>query len=106
MALVSGATLVVAPVEELLPGAPLAAVMAREKISHVTLPPSALAVMAPDDLASCRSVIVAGEMFPVELARRWSAGRRLINAYGPTEATVCASLSAPLSPAIEHTRVR
>ncbi|HVT66231.1 MAG TPA: AMP-binding protein, partial [Trebonia sp.] len=97
MALLSGATLVVAPAADLLPGSPLAALMARERISHVTLPPSALAVMAPEDLALCRTVIVAGERFPVELAERWWSGRRLINAYGPSEATVCASLSAPLS---------
>ncbi len=103
MALASGATLVVAPVSELLPGAPLTELMARERISHVTLPPSALAVMAPDDLARCRSVIVAGETFPVTLANRWAAGRRLINAYGPSEATVCASLSAPLPTMLTHT---
>ncbi|MCL2782203.1 MAG: AMP-binding protein, partial [Actinomycetia bacterium] len=96
MALASGATLVVAPGSELLPGAPLAGLAARERISHVTLPPSALAVMAPEDLASCRSVIVAGAAFPATLAQHWARGRRLINAYGPSEATVCASLSAPL----------
>ena len=103
MALSSGATLVVAPAEEMLPGQSLANLVARERISHVTLPPSALAVMTPADLAWCRSVIVAGEAFPVALAKRWAAGRRLINAYGPTEATVCASLSAPLAPTLEHT---
>ena len=99
MALGAGAALVTAPARELLPGPPLAALVSRERITHVTLPPSALAVMAPEDLTGCRGVIVAGEVFPAALARRWSQGHRLINAYGPTEATVCVSLSAPLSPA-------
>src|SRR6185437_11129330 len=58
MALLSGATLVVAPDEDRLPGAPLAGLVARERITHVTLPPSALAVMTPAELAGCRSVIV------------------------------------------------
>ncbi|WP_031013669.1 non-ribosomal peptide synthetase, partial [Streptomyces purpeochromogenes] len=97
MGLLSGATLVVAPAERLMPGPDLAALCAEQDVTHVTLPPTALAVLPDDALPAGATVVVAGEACPPELVARWSEGRRMINAYGPTETTVCATMSAPLS---------
>ncbi|MGW1592744.1 AMP-binding protein [Streptomyces sp. NPDC002343] len=47
----------------------------------------------PDGL---QTVVVAGEACPPSLVDRCSAGRGLVDAYGPAEATVCAAMSAPL----------
>ena len=97
MALLSGATLIMAPARDLPPRVSLAESVERWQVTHVTVPPSVLgaADTLPDGLAT---VVVAGEACSPNLVDRWSAGRRLIDAYGPAEATVCAAMSAPLVP--------
>ncbi|MFE5096524.1 non-ribosomal peptide synthase/polyketide synthase, partial [Streptomyces sp. NPDC056638] len=92
-ALLTGAALVLAPSE-----APLEALTDRRlDVTHVTLPPSALAAMDGADVTAA-TLVVAGEACLPELVARWAPGRRMINAYGPTETTVCATMSDPLSP--------
>ncbi|HSR25950.1 MAG TPA: amino acid adenylation domain-containing protein, partial [Candidatus Eisenbacteria bacterium] len=92
--LAAGATVCLAPRDALRPGPDLARTLRRERITTVTLPPSALAVTPPDGLPELRTVVSAGELCPPELVDRWAAGRRFLNAYGPTEATVCATVHA------------
>jgi non-ribosomal peptide synthetase component F len=95
--LLSGATLVLASAESLLPVMPLLNLLREQRITMVTLPPSVLAVLFNDDLPDLRTVISAGEACSAEIAASWSSGgRRFLNAYGPTEITVCATCSEPL----------
>ncbi len=100
MTLLSGARLVLAPAEQLLPGEALSRVLRDEAITHVMMVPSVLASLSAEALASCRTLVVGGEPCPPELVGRWSADRRMVNAYGPAEATVCATMGAPLSGAV------
>ncbi|WP_204289607.1 non-ribosomal peptide synthetase, partial [Microbispora amethystogenes] len=94
-ALLSGGALVVAGSEMLPPYGSLGEVTAAFGVTHVMMPPSVLA--AADDLAPCvHTVSVAGEVCPPSLTERWAEGRRFVNAYGPTEATVIATMSGPL----------
>lgn len=91
-ALSAGATLHLASKSSLLPGDDLMNLLRDRAITHVTLPPSALAVMSPEAVPDLQSLIVAGEACPLTLAARWAKNRRFFNAYGPTEATVCATI--------------
>ncbi|HEX7773626.1 MAG TPA: amino acid adenylation domain-containing protein, partial [Pyrinomonadaceae bacterium] len=94
LALLSGATLVLAPREDLMPGEPLSALLRDQSITTVTLPPSVLALMSPQEFPALRTIVVAGEPCWAELVQRWAVdGRFFYNAYGPTENTVCISIA-------------
>nr|WP_156757156.1 non-ribosomal peptide synthetase [Actinokineospora pegani] len=97
MSLPAGAALVVPPPGPLL-GDALAEVMADRRISHTLIPPVALATMPVVPLPDLRTLVVGGEACTADLVSRWAPGRRLINAYGPTESTVVATWSEPLEP--------
>jgi len=88
----NGGTLVMAPHEALAPGRPLLETLRRQRVNTTMLPPSLWALLPDDDLPDLRVAVTAGEACTPEVAARWSRGRRLVNAYGPTEATVCATL--------------
>ena len=88
LAWVSGATLVIAGDEERMPGPALYRLARRQRVSVVNVTPSVLAVLEPAALPELVTVIAGGEALPPEQVERWGAGRRLFNAYGPTEATV------------------
>ncbi len=77
-------------------GKALANLIREQHVTHATLPPAVLPSITDTDLP-LKVLVVAGEACPPELVRRWSTGRCMHNAYGPTEATVCATLSKSLA---------
>jgi len=93
MAITSGAILILGTASELMPGDDLQQILDNHSVTHVTLPPSALAVLPTHEFPALGQIIVAGEACPLELVNQWSVGRRFFNAYGPTESTVCATVA-------------
>ena len=96
MALTGGARLVLVKREELLDPEGLVRLLEEQEISVVTLPPSVLGVLPEVELRKLRTIVVAGEACWTELVSKWGEGRRMLNAYGPSETTVCATVSEPL----------
>ncbi|RMG97448.1 MAG: non-ribosomal peptide synthetase [Chloroflexi bacterium] len=89
----NGATLILPDVPRLLPGPDLTRVINQYQVTNIVLPPSALAVLNPADFPTLQTVLSAGEACSAEIAARWSPGRRFVNAYGPTEGTVAATMT-------------
>ncbi|MEV5597088.1 amino acid adenylation domain-containing protein [Streptomyces sp. NPDC052496] len=99
LALTTGAALVVPPRDRLI-GADLADVLVAHGVTHATLPPSVLATLPPgtaEALDRLRVMVIGGEACTPGLVTEWGPGRSFVNAYGPTEATVWATFSTPLS---------
>ncbi|MFI6320155.1 amino acid adenylation domain-containing protein [Nonomuraea sp. NPDC050556] len=73
-------------------------VVARMGVTHLMIPPVALGALPADSLPTGITLVVGGDAAAPELVARWAPGRRMVNAYGPTEATVCVTASEPLPP--------
>ncbi|EST37746.1 hypothetical protein N566_11325, partial [Streptomycetaceae bacterium MP113-05] len=96
-ALLGGATLAVPAADTTLAGEELAATVRAHRATAALLPPSLLALLDPRDMPTLRTVVSGGEDCPASVAARWSDRVRLVNAYGPTEITVYATLSGSLT---------
>ncbi|MBF8184514.1 amino acid adenylation domain-containing protein [Nonomuraea sp. K274] len=87
---ISGGELVVAPRQ--LIGQDLADVLAERAITQVALVPSVLATMPGTALPDLKTILMGGEVCVPAMVNRWAPGRDLFNVFGPTEATVNASV--------------
>ncbi|WP_116377755.1 non-ribosomal peptide synthetase, partial [Mycobacterium sp. MFM001] len=100
MALLRGRRLVVVPESVTRSPDDFHDVLVGESVRVLTETPSAAAVLSTDGLDSL-TLVMAGEACPAPVVDRWAPGRVLLNAYGPTETTMCVAVSAPLVPGSE-----
>jgi non-ribosomal peptide synthetase-like protein len=85
------ATLVPKPDGGKLLGLDLGAFLRERHVTALCCVPTLLATLE-DDLPELRFLLVSGESCPRDLIARWHRpGRRFLNVYGPTEATVTAT---------------
>ncbi|WP_327146071.1 non-ribosomal peptide synthase/polyketide synthase [Nocardia sp. NBC_01327] len=106
LALGSAATLVLADTG-IFGGGELRDLLRAERITHAFVTPAALATVEPAGLGELEMIMVGGDRTGGELVQRWVGadvpGRTMLNAYGPSEITVAASISAGLRPGVPVT---
>lgn len=65
-----------------------------KRVSHADLPPSLLQLLPETEMnTSLHTIVIGGQATDPETIHRWGSKVRLVNVYGPTEATVCTSLN-------------
>ena len=78
-------------------GEALTALLESQRVSAAFLTPTVLSTLDRARLDGLDTLMVGGEACPAELVAAWAPGRRMFNVYGPTEATIWVTSSAPLS---------
>lgn len=93
LVLLNGATIVLAPEGFIYDPSLLKPEILKRELTHIPAPPSYLNQLG--DLSECtslRRVVTGGEYFPYALAEKITSYTRFFNEYGPTEATVTATV--------------
>lgn len=62
------------------------------EITVATMPPEYLAMLESNTLTTLRLLITAGSAINKKLLDKWSKKVKYVNAYGPTEATICSTI--------------
>ncbi|WP_062060637.1 non-ribosomal peptide synthetase [Aquimarina longa] len=84
----------------------------KHTITWATLPPAYLKLLDVEKLHTIKMLITAGEEAPIEQALTFAKTGQYINAYGPTETSICATVfdgqiinKIPIGKPIDNTKV-
>ncbi|NIL80031.1 non-ribosomal peptide synthetase [Rhodococcoides kroppenstedtii] len=102
MAFAVGGAVVPAPTD-VYGGRDLATLLRDRRVTHAVVTPAALETVDPAGVPDLRFVAVGGDVCTPALVERWAPGRTMLNVYGPTEATVIVTRTAPMTPGLPVT---
>ncbi len=87
----------------------------QKEITVITLPPTYVVHLDPERILSIQTLITAGSATSPSLVNKWKEKVTYINAYGPTETTICATTwvatketighSVPIGAPIQNTQI-
>jgi amino acid adenylation domain-containing protein/non-ribosomal peptide synthase protein (TIGR01720 family) len=92
MALLNGATLIMAERDIIADPVAMSAYIAAHGVTMLTMPPVYLATLDPAKLGTVQRIISAGDASRVQDALAFAQRCAYYNSYGPTETTVCSTL--------------
>ncbi|WP_415977044.1 amino acid adenylation domain-containing protein [Rhodococcus sp. 077-4] len=101
LVVVRGSTCVVAP-SSTFAGTQLGNLIRRERVDTIFITPAALGTLSPDALLSVTTIGTGGEALSAALLDTWAEGRRFVNAYGPSESTVAATMGLQKTAVAPH----
>ena len=67
-------------------------------IESVDLTPSIADLISPEDVITLNTITIGGEMMKKSLIETWAPRVRMVNSYGPTEASISTTLTDTLDP--------
>jgi acyl carrier protein len=89
----AGATLCMERGDQIEIAKNLPAILQKNAITHVDLPPSLLPLLKANDMPSTlQTIVIGGEVCDPSTIQEWAGAYRLFNVYGPTETTICTSM--------------
>ncbi len=97
LSLLGGVPLVIPTPQQMAGGAQLVELINTEQITFTFIPPSLLAHLSPEQVPTLEVLGSGGEDCPAEVAERWGGRKRFLIGYGPTEATVYATVTDEIS---------
>ncbi|MGG4446407.1 tyrocidine non-ribosomal peptide synthetase TycA [Brevibacillus porteri] len=92
MALLTGASLYILSKQTIHDFISFENYLNKNELTIITLPPTYLTHLNPDHFTTLRIMITAGSAANFPLVNRWKNKVRYVNAYGPTETSICATI--------------